>query len=303
MSDIQNKAFKTRMKLLKLTNDLKYYFTDGVTVNVVTSSEYKNKIKDDLMLQKYLLDSGYKAKISAWEENDPADVNIIRSVWGYHKKVNEFLNFVNSANTINNKVLINDNIDKQKQFALLRLNDVQPVDTQFLNNINELHYKGGKLVVKPIVSASGDNTFIIENEQDLQKVAHLTNIMVQPFIDGISEGEISVIAINRVVKYGIKRHTGVFTEYKKPEFISRFDLDKEIQDIVRKILIIEEYKRAVIMRMDFVHTAQGYRVMEVELVDPDLFIETIPDPALKKEVYEDLVHSVERYLSKVEVEE
>lgn len=303
MSDFKNKVFKSRMKLLKLTNDLKYYFTDGVTVDVVSCNEYKNKIKDDLMLQKYLLDAGYKARISSWEDNDPADVNIIRSVWGYHKKANEFLNFVNSTNTINNRLLIADNIDKQKEFALLRLNDVQPVDTQFLNNINELHYKGDKLVVKPIVSASGDNTYIIENEQDLQKVAHLNRIMVQPYIDGISEGEISVIAINRVVKYGIKRYTGVFTEYKKPKFISRFNLDKEIQDIVKKILIIEEYKRAVIMRMDFVHTTQGYRVMEVELIDPDLFIETIPDPVLKKEVYEDLVHSVEKYLSKVEVEE
>lgn len=303
MSNLRRQVYNTRMDLLKLTNKLKYYFTDGVTVNVVSCNEYKNKIKEDLILQKYLLDAGYKVKISSWEEEDYADVNIIRSVWGYHKKVNEFLNFVNSNNTINNKVLIADNIDKQKQFALLKLNDVQPVDTLFLNNINELKYKGEKLVVKPIVSASGDNTFIIENEQDLQKVAHLNNIMVQPFIDGISEGEISVIAINRVVKYAIRRFPGVFQEYKKEEFISRFTLDKEINDIVKKILIIEEYKKAVIMRMDFVHTPQGYRVMEVELVDPDLFIETIPDEHLKKDVYEDLVHSVEKYLSKVEVEE
>ena len=127
--------------------------------------------------------------------------------------------------------------------------------------------------------------------------------MVQPFIENITEGEISVIAINRVVKYAIRRFPGVFQEYKKEEFVSRFSLDKEIVDIVKKILLIEEYKKAVFMRMDFAHTPQGYRVMEVELVDPDLFIETIPDPVLKKEVYEDLVHSVEKYLSKVEVEE
>ena len=303
MSSLKNQIFKTRIDLLRLTNQLMYYIIDGVTVNVVSSKEYKNKLKDDLMLQRYLLQAGYKAKISAWDEDDYADVNIIRSVWGYHKRVNEFIDFVNKNNTINNRILITENIDKQKQFALLRLNDVQPVDTLFLNNINEMKYKGEKLVVKPIVSASGDNTFIIENEQDLQKVAHLNNIMVQPFIENITEGEISVIAINRVVKYAIRRFPGVFQEYKKEEFVSRFSLDKEIVDIVKKILLIEEYKKAVFMRMDFVHTPQGYRVMEIELVDPDLFIETIPDPVLKKEVYEDLVHSVEKYLSKVEVEE
>ena len=300
MSNFRKQLFRTRMDLLRLTNQLMYYFTDGVTVNVVSCNEYKNKIKDDLMLQRYLLQAGYKAKVSSWEEDDYADVNIIRSVWGYHKKANEFLNFVNNNNTINNRVLIADNIDKQKEFALLKLNDVQPVDTLFLNNISEYNYKGGKIVVKPIVSASGDDTYIIESEADLQKVAHLNRIMVQPYEEGINEGEISVICINRIVKYAIKRFPGVFSEYKKEEFISRFNLEKEINDIVRKILLIEEYKRAVIMRIDLVHTAQGYRVMEVELIDPDLYIETIPDDHLKKEVYEDLVHSVEKYLSKVE---
>lgn len=300
MSNYKNKIYKARLNLLKITNQIKYYIIDGPTVNVVSCNEYKNKRKEDLILQKYLLKAGYKAKISSWEDNEKANVNIIRSVWGYHKKVDDFLNFVNSNNTINNKLIISENVDKKKQFGLLKANDIEIIDTQFINHILALNYKGQKIVVKPTISASGHNTYIIENEKDIEQVLHLNNIMVQPYIPSINEGEISVIAINRIVKYAIKRYPGVFTEYKKEEYISKINLDKDLVEIVKKILLIEEYKKAVIMRIDFVHTEQGYKVMEVELVDPDLFIETIPDENLKKEVYEDLVHAVDKYLNRTE---
>lgn len=295
MSNFKNKVFKLRLKLLYYSNNLKDYFTDGISINVVSTANYKNKIKDDLMLQKYLLKAGYHSKIVSWDDNVFGDIDIIRSVWGYHHRINEFLNYVSEHNTINNKDLIFNNIDKKKQYELLKANDIEPIETKFLNSISEYHYKGNKVVVKPIVSASGDNTFIIEKPEDLVKVNNLSNIMIQPYIEGINEGEISVITINRNIKYAIKRYPGVFTEYKKPEYISKFDLDKNITDLVKKVILIEDYKKAVIMRIDFVKDITGYKIMEIELVDPDLFIETIPDKKIKREVYQELVNAVSKY--------
>lgn len=49
------------------------------------------------------------------------------------------------------------------------------------------------------------------------------------------------------------------------------------------------------MRIDFVKDITGYKVMEIELVDPDLFIETITDKKVKREVYQKLVDSVSNY--------
>ena len=103
MSDLRKRVFKLRLKLLYLTNNLKYFFKDGVSVNIVSTTKYKNKIKEDLMLQKYLLKEGYRSKIVAWEDNEYADVNIIRSVWGYHHNTEAFMKFINENNTINNR--------------------------------------------------------------------------------------------------------------------------------------------------------------------------------------------------------
>ena len=301
MSSFRNKVYRARLEVLKLVNRIKYHIVHGTTVNVVSCDKYRNKIKEDLMLQRYLLNAGYKAKISSWEANDYADINVIRSVWGYHKRVDEFLDFVRGCNTINEGEIIADNIDKQKQFSLLWSNDIKTVDTLFLQDISQLQYGGERLVVKPTVSASGDNTFIVRSEQDIEKVKHLRCIMVQPFIEGINNGEISVICINGAMKYGIRRYPGVFSKYKKEEFIHLDDLDAEVLEVVERVIAIEEYRTVSIMRVDLVETGEGYRVMEVELVDPDLYVEAIPNTALKGEVYKDLVQSVGRYLNKENV--
>ena len=185
-----------------------------------------------------------------------------------------------------------NNIDKKKQYQILKENDISTIDTIFLDNIKEYKYNGEKIVIKPAISASGDNTFIINNVNDLENIKNLNNIMIQPFIDGVNDGEVSVIVIDKKIKYGIKRFPGVFTKYKKEEYISINDLIKEIINTVNNIILIKEYKEAVFMRIDFILDNNCYKVMEVELVDPNLFIETINDSKLKDEVYKSFVKAI-----------
>ena len=166
------------------------------------------------------------------------------------------------------------------------------IDTIFLDNIKDYKYNGKRLVIKPVISASGDNTFIISNVNDLDNIKELTNIMIQPFISSVTAGEISIIVIDKKIKYGIKRFPGVFTKYKKEEYISINNLDKSIIDTANNIILIKEYKEALFMRIDFIFDNNCYKVMEVELVDPNLFIETISDTKLKDEVYKSFVEAI-----------
>lgn len=293
MRKLQKKIYKLRIKLLYLSNSIKYLFARGKKINIVSSNKYKNKIKEDLILQKYLLKEGYHAKIISFEDNYQGnDLNIIRSVWGYHHNVERFLKFINNNKTVNNKDIIINNINKKKQYQILKENDITVIDTIFLDNIKDYKYNGKRLVIKPVISASGDNTFIISNVNDLDNVKELTNIMIQPFISSVTAGEISIIVIDKKIKYGIKRFPGVFTKYKKEEYISINNLDKSIIDTANNIILIKEYKEALFMRIDFIFDNNCYKVMEVELVDPNLFIETINDKKLKKEVYKSFVEAI-----------
>ena len=46
------------------------------------------------------------------------------------------------------------------------------------------------------------------------------------------------------------------------------------------------------MRIDFIFDNSSYKIMEVEIVDSNLFIETISDAKLKDEVYKSFVKAI-----------
>ena len=293
MNEIRKIVFKLRLKVLLISNSIINLINKGIKINVVSAKKYKNNRKEDLLLQKYLLKAGYKSKVVAWEDNEPADIHIIRSVWGYHHNTESFIKFLDNKKTINDREIIKDNINKKKQYELLKNNNIPVINTKFLNNINELDYTNEKLVIKPIVSAAGDNTYKIINKDDLQKVKDLNNIMIQPFIENIKNGEISIIVINKKIKYGIKRFPGIFTNYQKEKYLPLEVIDNEIIEIVNKIIAIKEYEDVIIMRIDLVKEDK-YKVLETELTDPDLFIETIPQKSLREDIYKEIIKSIKQ---------
>ena len=189
MDQMKNKIYKFRLKLLHFTNSICCFFKREKKVNIISSLKYKNKVKEDLCLQKQFLKNGCHCKIVAWEDKDFTDMNVIRSVWGYHNNVDEFLNNIGDNKTINPKNVLLDNIDKRKQFEILSKNGIKTIDTMFVRNSSEITVIDKKLVVKPVVSAGGNNTFIIEKKEDLIKLNGINNLMVQPYIERISEGE------------------------------------------------------------------------------------------------------------------
>lgn len=292
MNLINKKIYRLRLKTLYIKNKLLSLTTKkDKQIYIVSSSKYKNRVKEDLVLQNCFLKNNIFCKIVAWEDNESSDINLIRTVWGYHKHIDDFINYIGNKNTINKKEIIIDNVDKKKQYELLKKYNISTIDTKFIDNVSELESVDKKLVIKPTVSASGNNTYIIENKEELDKCSDLNNLMVQPYIEGIKDGEISIIVIDKDIKYGIRRYPGIFTEYKKEEYIRVDDIPKDILDNVNRIKSIPEYNDVVIMRADFVYDDK-YKIMEVELVDPALFIETIDNKEYRNKIYQDIVNTI-----------
>lgn len=294
MFQLKRILYRIRIKLLVLRNKISYFFLKkhSKKINIVSSPKYKNKRKEDLTLQKYLLDRQIPCKIISWEEESDASINVIRSVWGYHKNLSRFKEFLEKNQTIHSKKIILDNMDKEKQYRLLQNNHIPTIETEFIEDITKLGKVNGKHVIKPVISASGNDTHIIDEDTKLEEYQEIKNWMVQPYISGIQEGELSVILINQKIEYGIIRHPGVFTSYQKEKYVPKEELSKEVVSISQKIKEIKDYQEAILMRIDFIKDQGNYKVLEVELVDPDLFIEVIPDKTKKKEIYQNLVNAI-----------
>jgi adenylate kinase family enzyme len=169
--------------------------------------------------------------------------------------------------------------------------EIPHIETFFLKNseldkVNKLSKEYRDLVVKPIISGSGNNTFIISDtikknnikvtdvKERFQNVLNDTNnyLMVQPFVKEIEDGEISIVLIDNKVSHIVVRNTSVFNDKGSISVVGLDTMDDNMKSIVDSCAKIKEYKDALYMRVDLVRINDDYKVMELELVEPQLFM-------------------------------
>lgn len=294
---------------LKIRNTISRIFTaKKSTINIASNSNYKGKIKEDLNLEYYLLNNNVNCKIYSWNNYKKNDPIVIRSVWGYQNNTEAFNNFISDSKTItvNPSNILLKNMNKEDQLSLFVKYKLPHIQTNIIHNIKELETLNieDKTVLKPTISASGENTYLINNNDELKNIVkkyqgkNINNIMVQPYIEEIKNGELSIIVIENEIMYGVRRFPGIFTSAKRLEYIAKDQLDKEIIEIINQIKNIKEYEGNSYYRLDIIKTNKEYQIIEIELLDPSLFIETIPNITYKRNVYDKLAKSIIKSIEK-----
>lgn len=283
-------------------------------VAIISNDKYKNKLTDDLLLKLYLIKNNIYADILSYESDDISgyDAIIIRSLWGYQDDLGGFEKFLDNANKknikiFNNSDILRNNYNKDIQFDILNKNNINTVETKFIKNMNDLskYVKSikNKSVIKPIISGSGNNTYVIDGTcKNSIKVDEIVNkfknvkcgVMLQPFMEEISDGEYSLIYIDGKLLYGVKRYTGIFNDKFEVFYIPKDKLDKEFIELGDKILKIKEYKDSLYARVDAIKKDNSYIIMETEFVEPDLFIRKIPDKKYKDYVLNFFADSIKK---------
>ena len=275
-------------------------------IAIVSCNKWKNKIEEDKLLQNTLIQSGYNADIISWED---ADVNydeyialVLRSVWGYQNNYLEFKTWLNMIKQsqillLNSPELVSNNIRKDKQFELLAKYEIPIIPTEFIYKLedlfNDIKFDEKKpKVLKPIISGSGENTFLVDSGESLytdkiikpfEKIIKCEDngIMLQPYIGEVKNGEFACIYIDGVNTHNMMRYPGIFANRKKPVYLT--NIPEVVKKIADKVSKIEEYSNHLYMRIDIVLHNNKPMIMEVELAEPDLLFKFIPDEKMKNE--------------------
>jgi hypothetical protein len=289
-----------------------------MTIYIASDKKYKEKIKEDLFIQEYLVSRNNKSEILTLPEIlnqvNENDTVILKSIWGYHINYEMFINQISSFEKKSVK-LINDykyiywNIDKYSylselsQYAGFKLIPTRIIELRTCKNEEDVRSQIQKevcsfqevyssdFVVKPNISASGYLTYKYKSLTDNQ--GYLTSLLenkhrkfiVQPFRKQITDGEISVIVLNGEVCYGIKRFPGVLVEKENPIFIEKEKINTAILGQIDLLLnfFSEKFKSLPnICRIDFVEIENDFEIMEIEMIDPDLFFKLLPQQELRK---------------------
>lgn len=277
---------------------------------IASSKTHAGKITEDILIAEELAKRGYESQIVPWEEL-PGVVQlrntvILKSIWGYHQEYESFVHCLEALahkqiHIINSHEVVMWNIDKHQYLTDLKENGIDIVDYILVpaipDNVEVLltivrkagaAFTSQELVLKPIVSASGHKTYRLNANKisEAEAAAILADIsdyhsafMFAPFLSGITEGELSIVVLGGELQYGIIRYPGVLSEKQDSRFISLDAVpegaivaaDKLIAYLSRKFSTFP-----IILRIDFILHQGEYKLLECELIDPDLYFRSLP---------------------------
>lgn len=287
---------------------------------ILSSKIFEGKIFEDLLLRDELRKI-YECDIVAWENVNEETINnycvfVVRTVWGYHKNYVKFLSLIldierRGKYVFNSYQNIFNNVSKYNQITFLRENNIPYVPTFFLKNNNPTNniynpFETKSFVIKPAISASGENTIKMDN-LNLNNLYQIydkilkdpnQNLLIQPYLETVENSEFSCIVIGNKFQYAVSRLPGVFTPQKKVEQI--YELPHNMKNIVD--IIIKKLKPLDLLfyRIDFFEYNNNYLVNEIEMIDPDLFIKRL-DTKLQKNVIGILSNLIKEKIKKMEV--
>ncbi len=264
---------------------------------------------EDLPLVKFLTERGFYASLEVWD--DPKvnwkqyDVVIIKSTWDYHEKLADFHVWIGQLTSdhvtvINPPEAIKGNSDKQ-YLLKFQAHGFPVVPSRLLSKEMDFDllpyfdtFQTDELVVKPCVSLGAQNVFQFRKEDirifeaELRGLLANGNYLIQPLIKEMkTEGEWSLIFFNGTYSHSV---------LKKPlqgDFISNHGtrhLAEPKADYVKvaKTFVDRFASDCLYVRVDGVVTSGDFLLMELELIEPYLYLSYVPDHKAYIRYYEAL---------------
>ena len=272
-------------------------------VGFVTCTTWPEISVSDALVRDALEPRGVTVEARPWngpvQDFDRFDAVILRSNWDYHHAIDAFTGWLDGLDAAGARVwnptpLVRWNLSKRYLLELAAAG-VATVPSVVLEadagaRLRAVVAERGwrYAVVKPLVSASAHDTVLVEDGEVEQVIGALASgalrqpVLVQPFIEEIrTRGEWSVVFID-----GAPTHTVL----KRPgpgDFRVQQHLGGSVEARPAGAAVLAATRRALAAlplpplyaRIDGVETPDGFRVMEVEVNEPDLFFDLAPAAA------------------------
>ena len=267
-------------------------------LGIVTCEKCPAGIPSEQSLPSCLRTHHIEARPVVW--NDPSvdwngfDGFLVRSIWDYHLHPEKFQDWLTRLKELQRPVwnpvdVLRWNHHKfylrdlaQRGVAIAPTRFFQKGETAALVKSRAEGWED--VVIKPAISASGYRTHAVSlRERDAEApfidAARHGDFLVQPFLSGIREhGEVSLIFIGGTYSHAVLKrprfgefrvqaeHGGYETPYTPDEATLR----------AAKFIVEQTGQSLLFARVDGLRDGDRFVLMELELIEPDLFLETAP---------------------------
>lgn len=268
-------------------------------VGFVTSAQFPLLTDSDSLLLEPLKKRGIEVVPIIWSSPTPSrsslDAIVMRSAWDYHLRSGEFIHWMNSLNKNHQRVFNSVktmlwNIDKTYLLHLAS-KGVFIVPTIKIHSINDADWqkieRWPEIIIKPVIgtSAFGITKSLSVNKNEAHKtIATLLktgDVIIQPFMKEIMAGEISFIFIEKQFSHAVLK-TPIKNDFRTQRFFgaSITRIYPSIHLIHQARDIIYTIKEPLLYaRLDAIEVKGSLILMELELIEPHLFFDIVPEAA------------------------
>ncbi len=229
----------------------------------------------------------------AWTEAkdlDRFDAVLPLVVWGYHLRFAQWLGLLDrleqcATATVNPPALLRWNSDKT-YLEQLAAEGVATVPSRTVTSLDEAALAaaradfGDRLVVKPLVSAAADGTYMLGPGDPLPEAARGQRMLVQPFMPSIATtGEYSLILFGGEFSHAIVKRPKA-GDFRVQPHLGGSDMACAPPPggiALALAALAAAPATATYARVDMIADETGrLRIMELELIEPALFLHHAP---------------------------
>ena len=262
-------------------------------LGIATSAKCPHLIPAEQTLMAQLSGNGITSTPAIW--NNPTsdwgafDAVLVRSIWDYHLHPDAFLSWLSRLDAL--KIPVWNPVDVLRwnyhKFYLRDLagKGIDIVPTLFMqggsNALDQVKTQGWeKIVVKPAVSASSYRThsvITVDSAGILADASAHGDFLVQSFMPEIGrEGEISLIYFNQEFSHAVLKRPAA-GEFRVQKELGGHEVPWSPPEAMKKIggkILGLVGHQVLYARVDGVISDGRFLLMELELIEPDLFLTT-----------------------------
>jgi glutathione synthase/RimK-type ligase-like ATP-grasp enzyme len=234
--------------------------------------------------------NGVDATLAIWDDEDidweSFDLVVIRSTWDYVGRRAQFLRWASTIPHLLNPYGVIEYSTDKHYLADLEAHGLRIVTSRFCDVGEEPEFFDRDFVVKPCVGAgSMDAERYSPHHLDKARehVAKLhamgRDVLLQPYIDSVDEtGERALVFINGSFSHAMTKgamlnvsaldRNGLF----RLEQMSLAQGEPDAITYGEKVMAAKGFSNLLYGRVDLVRMNEGWAIMELELVEPSLFL-------------------------------
>jgi glutathione synthase/RimK-type ligase-like ATP-grasp enzyme len=273
----------------------------NLRVALVTARKVDPFATDDAHLTRALAAAGIEADWLAWDAHAADwpryDLVVLRSTWDYPQRLAEFTAWLDAQHAAgvklaNSHAVVRDNLHKRYLARLAATGlpvpalKLLPQGARVTLAALAAELGSDDLVIKPAVSGTAWKTFRTRTHDDpevaLDALLAERDTVVQRYLPEIAQGEWSLVYL------GGEYSHAVLKQPRRGDFRCQGEFGGTVEARIPKAGLVQVAERVLARhpptlyaRVDLVVTAEGPQVMEVELVEPQLFFGAVPGSAAR----------------------